>query len=242
MAEISKTADQALAVLSELADAGPMTASGLSRSLQLNRTVIHRLLATLHRRGYVVRHGDTYAPGPVLVRIAQSVQPELRAAAAQVMRALTARTGETVVLHIHDGDNAVVLDQVVGAGHVLRVEHRVGSQHPLRFGASGRALLAFLDERTVARAVEASEHPAVALELLEDVRRTGYARSHDELQDGVHGLAVPIRGANGFVASLAVLVPAPRADGILEWLGDLREAAERLSASFETLEPGGGAL
>ena len=235
VAEISKTADQALGVLSELADAGPMTAAEVSRSLNLNRTVVYRLLTTLQRRGYVVRHGDTYSPGPMLVRIAETVEPELRAAAAQVMRGLAEQTGETVVLHIQDGDDAVVLEQVVGTGHVLRVQHRVGSRHPLCFGASGRALLASLDDRVLARAVETSEDPDMTRNLIDDVRRAGYALSHDELQDGVYGLAVPVRSVHDAVASLAILVPAPRAADVLDHLPELREAADRLSVSLDAL-------
>ena len=212
-----------------------MTAAEVSRSLNLNRTVVYRLLTTLQRRGYVVRHGDTYSPGPMLVRIAETVEPELRAAAAQVMRSLAERTGETVVLHIQDGVDAVVLDQVVGTGHVLRVQHRVGSRHPLCFGASGRALLAILDDRAVARALKTSENPSVTRDLIEDVRRCGYALSHDELQHGVYGLAVPIRSAHDSAASLAVLVPAPRAANVLDHLPELRQAADRLSGSLDAL-------
>src|SRR5512141_798956 len=98
MPEISKTADQALAVLLEVGKRGPMTPAALSRSLDVNRTVIHRLLATLHGRGFVTRDERGYAPGPMLLRIAQRAQPELRAAAHTVMVELAGDTGETVVL------------------------------------------------------------------------------------------------------------------------------------------------
>src|SRR5207244_556456 len=85
MAEISKTAEQALAVLLELGEHGPMTPAELSRSLEMNRTVVHRLLATLRGRGFVVRLEKGYVAGPVLLRIAESVQPELRARARAIL-------------------------------------------------------------------------------------------------------------------------------------------------------------
>src|ERR1700712_5259135 len=106
MAEISKTTDQALAVLLELSDHGPMTPAALARSLKMNRTVVHRLLTTLHQRGFVTRTEDGYAPGAILMRIAERVQPELRAAARAVLTELAESLEETIVLHVADGTDA----------------------------------------------------------------------------------------------------------------------------------------
>lgn len=232
VAEISKTADQALAALLELSESGPMTAAELSRSLGLNRTVVHRLLTTLHQRGFIVRHNGGYAAGALLVRIAERVEPELRAAAADVMRGLSAETGETVVMHIADGTDAVVLDQVVGTRHVVRVEHRIGSRHPLAMGASGRALLAFLDESLINRLVSADNSRRLKQQL-NRIRELGHSLSHDELQNGVYGLAVPIldHESNG-IASLAILVPRTRSEGLTEYLPSLTEAAARIGTSL----------
>jgi IclR family KDG regulon transcriptional repressor len=233
VADISKTADHALAVLVELTESGPMTTAELSRSLKLNRTVVHRLLSTLHRRGFVVRQSGGYAPGALLVRMAARVEPELRAAAAVVMRQLADETGETAVLHIADGSDAVVLDQVVGTRHVVRVEHRIGSRHALTQGASGRVLLAFLDDSTINAVVSATEDPDGLRRQLDGVRRIGYGLSHDELQQGVHGLAMPVLGHGGIaVASLAILIPTTRSGGIAEHIPALSDAADRAGASL----------
>jgi DNA-binding IclR family transcriptional regulator len=231
--EISKTADQALAALAELCESGPMTAAQLSRSMGLNRTIVHRLLTTLHRRGFIIRQNGSYSPGALLVRMATRVQPELRAAAAEAMARLANETGETVVMHIADGNDAVVLDQVVGLRHVVRVEHRIGSRHPLAAGASGRALLAFMDRAAVARVTQTTENASRLTQQLETVRELGYAVSHDELQQGVWGLAVPVRDeTGGVVSSLAILIPATRATGIAEHLPALRDAAGRISSAL----------
>jgi IclR family KDG regulon transcriptional repressor len=231
--EISKTADQALAVLLELGDNGPLTPAALSRSLGINRTVVHRLLATLHGKGFVTRQENGYAPGPVLLRIAQRAQPELRAAARKVLTELGESVGETVVLHIPDGDDAVVLDQVVSQHHVLRAEHEIGSRHPLEKGASGRALLAYLPESTIDRIAAHSEFPDALRRELESVQSVGYAISHDELQHGVHGLAVPVLDRPEHVqASLAILTPTMRAVRLVEKQEELRAAADRIGASL----------
>lgn len=233
MPEISKTADQALAALAELCDSGPMTAAQLSRSMGLNRTIVHRLLTTLHRRGFIIRQNGSYSPGALLVRMASRVQPELREAAAETMTALAQSSGETVVMHIADGNDAVVLDQVVGTQHVVRVEHRIGSRHPLTTAASGRALLAFMDGGMVTRVTQNADDASRLAQQLESVRELGYSVSHDELQQGVWGLAVPVRDQTGaVVSSLAILIPSTRATGIAEHLPALREAASRIGAAL----------
>lgn len=233
MAEISKTADQALTVLLEVAERGPMTPATLARSLSMNRTVAHRLMATLHQRGFITRQEDGYVAGAVLVRLAESVQPELRARARATMRRLAADVGETIVLHIRDGGDAVVLDQIVPHQHVVRVQHDIGSRHPLALGASGRALLAFMDPPAAERTIRRSEDADALRGQLEDVRAAGYALSRDELQQGVHGLAVPVLDEAGHVvASLAILVPVTRASGLVAHADGLLDAAGDLARSL----------
>jgi DNA-binding IclR family transcriptional regulator len=52
----AKTADQALIVLLAL-ESQPLSASALAETTGLNRTVVHRMLATLHGRGFARREG-----------------------------------------------------------------------------------------------------------------------------------------------------------------------------------------
>jgi DNA-binding IclR family transcriptional regulator len=233
VAEISKTADQALTVLLAVGEHGPATPALLARSLGMNRTVVHRLLSTLHQRGFIVRQEDGYVPGAILVRLAEHVQPDLRAQGRRVMRALSDAVGETVVMHIPDGEDAVVLDQVVSDRNVVRVEHEIGSRHALAAGASGRALLAFMSPALVDRILRRRDNADAVRRQLEGVRQLGYSLSHDELQQGVHGLAVPVLdGTEHAVASLAILVPVTRANGLPEHTDALLEAAGQLSQAI----------
>ncbi|HWT92670.1 MAG TPA: IclR family transcriptional regulator [Solirubrobacteraceae bacterium] len=233
MAEISKTADQALTVLLEVSEHGPMTPAMVARSLGMNRTVAHRLLSTLHSRGFITRQSDGYVPGAMLVRIADHVQPELRTRARETMRVLAGETGETVVLHVPDGDDALVLDQVVSDRNVVRVQHEIGSRHPMPVAASGRALLAFATDTAAKRVLKRTEHADGLARQLEGVRQLGYALSHDELQQGVHGLAVPVLDADTVaVASLAILVPVNRANNLTDHASALLDAAAGLSRAL----------
>lgn len=224
--EISLTGDQMLTVLEAVAQEGPVSAADIARHCGMNRTVAYRLLTTLAQRGYVRRGEKGYAVGPAALRLARAADSALRQLARPVMDRLAQSTGETVVLHALDGLDAVVVDQALGRRHVVRVEHVPGSRHSLALGASGLALLAHQDEALRAR-LPGSDALAARLAA---VRANGYATSHDELQLGVHGIAVPILGADGRCeASLAVLLPAARA-GLLESLApDLLAAARAIA-------------
>ena len=231
MAEISKTVDQALSVLLAVSERSPRTPAQLARDLGMNRSVVHRLLSTLHRRGFVNRQAEGYVAGTMLVRIAERVQPELRARGRVVMAQLSAEVRETVVMHIRDGDDAVVLEQVISESHLVRVQHTIGSRHSLALGASGRALLAYADTASQQRIVRAS---SAVTRQLKSVHQLGYALSHDELQEGVHGIAAPILDLSGHaLASMAVLMPTSRAARLKQHVPALLTASRELSATLQ---------
>ena len=233
MAEISKTTDQALALLLAIAERQPVSGAELSRSLRMNRTVTQRLLATLHERGFVRRDGDDYQIGATALWVARQAAPSLRATAAPVMEQLASRTGETTVLQVLDGDQLVILDQRIGTRHVVRVEQNLIARHPLHLGASGRVLLAYQPERTIKRIVSDLPDAEEVTGALDRIRAAGYAISHDELQWGVHCVAAPVLDAGDTaVGVLAVLVPVSRAAHSGELVTAVREAAHTVSSDL----------
>lgn len=225
--EISKTADQALVLLLCLAERGAQTPVELARVTGLNRTVVHRLLATLHARGFVVKRGDSFGPGPVLLRLADQFEPTLRAVARGVMAELSDRLGETLVLAVREDAHVVIVEQVV-AGHLVRVQYELGYRHAITRGASGLALLAFLPETDADAILAETADTGQLRRRLADVRAVGYATTHDELRAGAWGLAAPVRDGDGAaIASLSVVVPTTRITGV-DYAEPVREAAERI--------------
>lgn len=231
MPEISKTADQALALLLAVSEHQPASAADLCRVLEMNRTVAQRLLATLRNRGFVRRIGDTYMLGPAAAQLAGNSAPALWEAARPVMEQFAAETGETVVLQVVDGGAAVILAQVIGRRYVVRVEQNLIVRHPLHLGASGRVLLAFGPGRQTRRMLGSVAAGDEVLSQLAAIRSHGYALSHDELQHGVHAVSAPVLGRDGLaVAALAVLVPSNRAARVPELVSPLVAAAKEVGA------------
>lgn len=230
MAEISSTGDQMLQLLELVAFDGPATTATLAQNAGINRTVAHRLLATLHQRGYLVREGKTFAVGPLLSRIAaETREPAILIRARAVMQDLAQRLGETVVIHKIDGEATMVVEQALSDAQLVRVQHREGTRHLLTLGASGRAILASQPERFITRLLARQGREDLA-PTLEAIRAKGYASSENELQNGVVGYAVPLREAGGIVRfSLAVLIPSQRS----ETASALAQALQQAQALIE---------
>ena len=239
MAEISSTGDQMLTVLETVASHGPVTAADLARVCDMNRTVVHRLLSTLEARAYIRRGNNGYVLGGAIVKLARRLEKDVSAVAKPHMNRLAERIGETVVLHCLDKDQAMVVEQALGAKHLVRVQHTPGSRHPLFQGASGWALLAFQDEKTITRILKRIGDTEVARKRIDEIRSLKYAVSHDELQMGVHGIAAPLfDGAGDCIASIAILVPAGRADTLSVLRQPLLDAVSSLEQELSQANSG----
>lgn len=230
MAEISLTGDQMLTVLETVAKKGPVSAADVARACNINRTVAYRLLVTLEQRAYVRRGHDGYALGSAVNDLVRQLDRDISSIARPLMGTLANAVGETVVLHCLNKDEAVVTEQALGNRYLVRVQHVPGSRHPLHLGASGWAMLAFQDQKTIARVVKKADDPIAAQARIEQTRRDGYAISHDELQMGVHGVAAPLIEPDGRCnASLAILVPSTRADTLQALTPKLLELAANIT-------------
>jgi IclR family KDG regulon transcriptional repressor len=98
-------------------------------------------------------------------------------------------------------------------------------------GASGWSLLAFQDAKFVDRALKRAGGSDDLRRRTESVRAEGYAISHDELQQGFHGVAAPILERGGLCRyGIAVLVPTSRAETLPGLVQPLIAAAWRISA------------
>lgn len=206
VAEQSKTVDTALSLLRLVADQRGATTASLARALGLSRSAVGRMLATLESHGLSRRTAHGWTAGLGLLALAAGVEPELRALARTELEALADRFGETAVLTVRDGDDAVAVDQEIGRAGVLQVNYRTGTRHPLAVAASGRVLL------------DPGAGPAV---------------SEGELEPGVRGVAAAVVGPDGQpLASIAIVAPAHRFPSDHEVAAAVGAAARRISGGL----------
>jgi DNA-binding IclR family transcriptional regulator len=177
-----QTLDRGLRVLALLARArGGLSVRELAAELGVHRAIVYRLLATLERHGLVRRAEDgRHRLWTGVVELAGGVAADLQAAALPALTRLADELGATAALTVADGDEAVALLVVEPTRATMHVAYRPGRRHPLRVGASGKAILA---GRPFVRGEPADVTRA---------RRRGYATSSGEIQPGAVGIAAPV--------------------------------------------------
>ncbi|WP_372727011.1 IclR family transcriptional regulator [Nocardioides sp.] len=187
-AETSQTLDRGLRVLDVLAGTpGGLTVTELASRLEVNRTVVYRLISTLEQHGLIRKdaRGRLHV-GLGVLHLASAVQPVVRDLAVPVLRGLAEEVGCTAHLTVADGDEALALAVVEPSWTDFHVSYRVGSRHPLSQGAAGKAIL-----------------------LGREPEMVDFATTEGELQPGARGLAAPVRGVEGLEASVGIVTLGP---------------------------------
>jgi DNA-binding IclR family transcriptional regulator len=209
---VVQSLDRALSILDVLSlNDGPGLGLGeISARAHLPKSTVHRLLATLDLRGFVIRDPTTgsYRLGLKGMRHAGS-GPEIRA----VLSDLAVSSGETANLGVLTGADVVYVDRVESP-QALRWELGVGSRVPAHCSGMGKAILAFLDRDLVRRLLPAklrahtgrtfTDRDALLAEL-GAIRTRGFAFDDEEFMDGVRCVAVPVWGGHDDVAGAVSL-------------------------------------
>jgi len=231
--------DRALRILQTLARA-PLRQADLARTLRLPKSTTLALLRTLRHHEAVAYEPSTgrYHLGRGLVALAHSARGynDLRRLARPVIEDLARQTGETVILHVLAGEDAVILDRQESP-HQLRVAAPLGHVLPPLAGAVGKVQLAHLSPQDAARRLARRSLPrytprsitnrTIFLRELDRVRRMGYATDDEEYLPGVRALSAPILGPEGDLAGILDVV------GVKTRFTDLKmaRAASRLRAA-----------
>lgn len=238
--------ERVLNILEAFTPAEPqLTITVLSRKLGLNKSTVHRLAGMLAERGFLQRDPETraYSLGPALLRLTHAAlgQRDLVAISYPLMRRLRDQTGETVTLNVLAGRSRICIAQVESLQE-LRMRLDIGKPVPLYCGAASKVLLAHRAPEEVEAVIRETglkplgpgsiTDPNHLRRQLEEIRRNGYATSHQERTAGGITLAAPLRDAAGSVtASLGLYAPASRVDHkrLLTWVPLIIETARGIS-------------
>jgi IclR family KDG regulon transcriptional repressor len=221
--QMDKTLVNALHILELLALSDrPQGVTELATALKLSKSSVHRPLSTLVRLGYVHQDEDTgrYTATLRMWEVGSTVlaRLDLKKVAATPMAQLAQGTGETVHLSVLDGSDVVHIDKIE-CEHAIRAYSRVGGRVPCHCIATGKAMLAFQADDLIASVAKdlRKATPETIIDRkhflteLAQIRRTGIAISRGAWQEGVDGIAAPIRDASGaVVAGIGISGPAIR--------------------------------
>lgn len=245
--------DRAISVLQVLAHRGPTTITEIAVELDLHKSTVFRLLATLEGRGLVDQNTSRgrYQLGYGVVQLAAGVtrRLDLSVASRPVCVALAEQVGDTVNIAVLDGDATVSIDQVMGSSAVTTVNW-VGQRDPLHVASAGKVLLAHLsrDRRAaylrgpLARfTAKTVTDPGELARQLDDVLDQGYGFTLEERELGLAAIAAPIRSLDGqVVAAVAVSGPTTRinAETIPALAAQVIAAATEISQRIGQPKPG----
>ena len=247
-----QSVDRAIDLLEALASAdGEVSITALAARTKLHVSTVHRLLATLLRRGYVRQNPDTsrYYAGAKLSTLAEgrSRFNELRLAARPLLNALVEATRETANLSVLD-DTAAVYIETAASPQVVRLFTVVGNRVPLHATGAGKALLASLPlpkREALLERTELRPHTAKTLvdraslaRALDETRERGYAIDDEEYDEGVRCVAVTVGPIGAPIAALSISGPANRLtkQRCVEFVPQMRRAATELAETLRGRE------
>lgn len=246
-----QTVERAIAFLEYVATAKtPPSVRDVSRDLELNITTTYHLLRTLVAQDYVKRReegglelGDRVAIIARNFRQTKSLEQDL----ADVVQVMAAATLETSFLSLRDGDSVVLKVLIEGSQRLRVAGLYVGLKGQEYRRASGKAVLAFLEESQRAAMLEASmgglpdrERKSILKTLEKElplIRARGWSLDGDT-EDGITAIGAPIfDAAGGVFGATGVIVPNFRLEKARDrYMDAVRRAADDATRLLKAAE------
>ncbi|MFC5368789.1 IclR family transcriptional regulator [Salinirubrum litoreum] len=194
----------------------------LADEVGVSKATAHNHLATLEALGVVRREDGRYRLGLKLLDLGMAVRDgmQIPTVARSEVTALSESSGESAAVLLREDREAVYADVQDADRNDRRV--RLGSRVPLHATAGGKALLAYDSPDAVDDYCEGglSRHTGRTVTESADLRAElrsvadrGLAYDRGEFFEGMRGVAAPIRGETGVVASVSVVGPGERLSG-----------------------------
>jgi DNA-binding IclR family transcriptional regulator len=238
-----RSVDRAASILVALGEMpGEAGVTELAHVLDLHKSTVSRLLATLQKHGLVDRNAQSgrYRLGLAFVRLGSHAEKslDLKSIARTELDCLAEAVKETATLEILEDDSVRTLacSNASGSGR-----DRTGRTSPLHATAPGKILLASRPEREIIRLSRVRFTPYTSntitrvdalLEELARVRKRGFSTAFGEHEPSVSAVAVPVFDQRaGVVAAIQVLGPVTRVTAmrVPELVDRAMEAAAKIT-------------
>jgi DNA-binding IclR family transcriptional regulator len=222
------------------------TTTQIGRECQLPVPTTYRILAALERHGFVARDKITkrFRLGPAALALGRNAEAstDLRTVSMPVLQRLSAQTGETTLLVVPSEDRlSTVCLERVESPQSLRLSVQPGRLLPFHAGAQQKAILAYMpaDEQARILAGPLEKFCKATIDDPEDlgrelatIRAKGWARSFEETDLGVWGVAMALLDDQGYaVASIGIAGPRARLErsSLTSWIKLLHVGVEDIA-------------
>lgn len=205
-----------LELLSRQPNGLPLTE--VAARLGLNKSTVHRILASLRKRGYVEQRAGSkaYRLGLEFIEISSLYlnNLELKTEAQDSLHKLSRQADQTVFMAIMQDRHVVYIDKIESYQSLRRYKI-IGQRRPLHCTSLGKALLSGLADRDIARLYENREFERLTDKTIGDVqtllkeieltRKRGWAFDDEENELGTICVGAPVYDyRNTVVAAVSV--------------------------------------
>jgi DNA-binding IclR family transcriptional regulator len=220
-----KSVEASLDLVVTLTRDGPKTITELAETLDRSPSNVLAHLRTLQERGFVVEEDNYYRPGLRYFQIGNKTKQEypLYVHGAGPADELADETGEYVWLMVEEQGRGYYLYKTAGEDAVESGAYTMGSRWHLNSTASGKVVLAHMDEERLEAVLDTHELQSMTPNTITDrdelraeleaIRETGFARDDEEAAIGIRGVAAPVRGLDGVIGTVSISGPASRIRG-----------------------------
>lgn len=213
MTNTIQSIDRAFEIMETLSmEARGMSIKELSERLTLNKSTVHRILATLIAWGYVEKNAEDkrYKLGPKIINLGSVYlnNIELKTEALPYLHNLKERTGQVVHLAIIENGDVVYLDKIDIVSNI-RMYSKIGKRAMCHNTGLGKAMMAFMPEREVDKILKEKGMPKVMERTITDpkalkdqlnvIRQRGWAIDDEENELGIRCAAAPVFDYTGNV-------------------------------------------
>jgi DNA-binding IclR family transcriptional regulator len=196
-----------------------MTVLEIQEKVPLSRPTLYRLLHTLAVNGLVRVHGEPqrFSLDYEIGRLAQSWMAGIDPVRSgrPIIERLRDTCRETAALFILRDDLRLCVLEFT-TPHALNIEHGVGAAQHVSLGASGKAVLAHMEDEDIARILRSRPKGVDVAKLrkeLAEIRKQGYAVSYGEVFAGAIAIAAPyFDHTKRVIGAIGVFGPQARLD------------------------------
>lgn len=247
MSEQVKSLFKALAVLEVLGKhPDGCTLQEISRKTGINKSSVHRMLATFDESGYVsqVSANKEYRLTMKLLHIGQAaMNADVTGLVKPFLFSLMQKVNETINFLSFDSDNIIYKDKLEPPDAFFRTRAFVGQHAPMYCSAAGKSYLAFSSDhvrqaywkRNASTMKQLTENTILDkrnfFTVLDEIQARGYAIDDEENEAGISCVAVPILDKSGFpiyAVSISSLSPKMRRKGYAAFAKEIKATTELL--------------
>ena len=220
-----KAVDSTLDIICTLTEEGPLTITEVASALDRSPSNVLAHLRTLQERGFVVEEDNRYQPGLRYYEIGSRMRHNypLYVHGKEPADELANETGEYVWLMVEEQGWGYFLYKTGGSDAVESGAYTKGSRWHLNSPASGKVVLAHMDEERVNEILDMHGLKQMTpntimdreelLTELEIIRDQGFARDEEGSAIGINGVAAPVQGLDGMIGTISISGPASRING-----------------------------